>query len=372
MRFLGSTYPAIEELQIFTEALPCIVWIADAGGKVEWYNQDFCRYTGLALQGAIGWGWMPSVHHDDQQSIRQEWLHSFAAGIALDSVIRLRSVEGVYRWFSVRSRPFYGANGAIAKWFGTFTDIHDRQTTIEANTHIVNALMEGYLSKEFPSVKGLEFDALYRAANIMEKLGGDWYDAFELPDGRVGFSLGDVCGHGVDAAVKMGEAKEAIFVAACLDDPAPESVLRRTNNVLFLNHRHVAITTALYGIVDTARHTVTYASAGHHPPILVQPYRDAVILPNHGFPLGIEEHMPPRIKTHEFTYEPGSMMVLYTDGLIEFSHDIFDGEARLLAAAAESVRCKAEHPARFVADHVLGDIHPNDDVAVLTLFFEDY
>jgi serine phosphatase RsbU (regulator of sigma subunit) len=82
--------------------------------------------------------------------------------------------------------------------------------------------------------------------------------------------------------------------------------------------------------------------------------------------------MPPRIKTHEFTYEPGSMMVLYTDGLIEFSHDIFDGEARLLAAAAESVRCKAEHPARFVADHVLGDIHPNDDVAVLTLFFEDY
>ncbi|MDQ6926851.1 MAG: serine/threonine-protein phosphatase [Candidatus Eremiobacteraeota bacterium] len=99
--------------------------------------------------------------------------------------------------------------------------------------------------------------------------------------------------------------------------------------------------------------------------------REATVLPNHGFPLGVEEHMPPRIKTHEFAYEPGSMMLLYTDGLIEFDHDLLDGEVRLLAAAAESVRCGATHPAKFIADGVLGDITPIDDVAVLTISFLD-
>ncbi|MDQ6943438.1 MAG: SpoIIE family protein phosphatase [Candidatus Eremiobacteraeota bacterium] len=372
MNFVATKDPeqaAVDGFQTFAEALPCIVWIADGAGRIEWYNHEFRAYTGRMLQAEVGWGWMPSVHLDDRKSITREWAHSLASGTVLDSVVRLRGDHGSYRWFSVRARPFYDPNGTIAKWFGTLTDIHDRQIAVEANTHMVDAMMKGYLSKTFPTVKGLTFDTLYRAANVMEKIGGDWYDVFKLPDGRIGFSLGDVCGHGVDAAVKMSEAKQAIFVAACLGDPAPESVLCQANRVLFLNNHHVSITTALYGIVDVAHRTVTYASAGHHPPILARPNEQAEVLPNHGFPLGVEEHMPPRIKPHEFTYEFGSTMVLYTDGLIEFDHDLIDGEGRLLAAAAESVRCGAAHPAKFIANHVLGDATPIDDVAVLTLSF---
>ena len=63
--------------------------------------------------------------------------------------------------------------------------------------------------------------------------------------------------------------------------------------------------------------------------------------------------MPPLIKTHEFSYESGSTMVLYTDGLIEFGHDNSEGEARLMAAVAEAARCKAEHPAKFIAKRVV-------------------
>ncbi len=312
---------------------------------------------------------MPSVHRDDQQSIAREWGHALAAGTVLDAVVRLRGAGGAYRWFSVRARPAHGPNGAVASWFGTLTDVHDRQMAFEANTHMVDAMMKGYLSKPFPVVPGLEFDALYQVANVSERIGGDWYDVFELPDGRIGFSLGDVCGHGVDAAVKMGEAKQAIFVAACLGDPAPERVLCQANRVLFLNDHHVSITTALYGIVDAARRSVTYASAGHHPPILARPNGEATVLPNHGFPLGVELPMPPRIRTHEFAYETGSTMFLYTDGLIEFDRDLAKGEKRLLAAAAEAVRSKAAQPARFVAGRVLGGVIPTDDVAVLALSF---
>lgn len=372
MKSINAVYDnqeAIEGFQIFADAMPCIVWIADSSGKLEWYNQGFHRYTGLTPKTAAGWKWMSSVHPDDQQLLTHEWAHACARGCILDIVVRLRGSEGGYRSFNIRARPFYAKNGEIMKWFGTLTDIHDRQISLDAKAHVVDVLMKGYLSKEFPSVKGLKFDAHYRATDVLETLGGDWYDIFKLPDGRVAFSLGDVCGHGIDAAVKMGEAKQAIFVAANLESAAPERVLKKANTVIFLNDSRASITTALYGVIDTVRRTVEYASAGHHAPILARSDGQAITLPNHGFPLGVEEPLPPHIVTHGFTYEAGSMLILYTDGLIEFGHDLFDGEHRLLAAAAETVRCKSEHPARFLANQVLGNFVPIDDVAVLTISF---
>jgi serine phosphatase RsbU (regulator of sigma subunit) len=103
--------------------------------------------------------------------------------------------------------------------------------------------------------------------------------------------------------------------------------------------------------------------------MLAKPNEDTVIIPNHGFPLAVEKDMPP-CKTHEFAYESGSMLVLYTDGLVEFTRDLVEGETRLLTAAAQALKCRAENPAAYIAEHVLGDAHPNDDIAVLTLSFE--
>jgi serine phosphatase RsbU (regulator of sigma subunit) len=94
-------------------------------------------------------------------------------------------------------------------------------------------------------------------------------------------------------------------------------------------------------------------------------------MPNHGFPLGVERNLPDLIREHEFTYESGSLLVLYTDGLIESRHDIEQGEALLLEAAREALEEHAASPAKFIADRVLGE-EPRyrDDVAVLTIFFE--
>jgi len=357
---------AIEGFQVIAEAMPCIVWIADATGAVEWYSKSFYKYSGQASILSITRGWTSIIHENDRQAVMRAYAHAVATKTRFETLARLRKTDGQYCWFSVCACPF---PGSTPKWLGTLTDINDRQTASEANVHVVDALMKGYLTNELPKVKGLKFDALYKAANIVEKLGGDWYDAFTLPDGRIGFSIGDVCGHGIDAAVKMGEAKQAVFVAACLDGPTPASsdVLSTANRVLFLRQNHI-LTTALYGSVDLAKRTFTYASAGHHPPMLAKPNEATVILPNHGFPLGVEENMPP-VMTHEFAYESGSMMVLYTDGLIEFTRDLHEGEARLLKAAAEALTCKTDHPAAYIAEHVLGDAPASDDIAILTLSF---
>jgi serine phosphatase RsbU (regulator of sigma subunit) len=244
---------------------------------------------------------------------------------------------------------------------------------LAAKQATVDALMEGFLTVVFPIVEGLTFDVLYRPAATIEKLGGDWYDVFTLPDGRVAFTLGDVCGRGLGAAVKMGQAKQAIKVAASLqiNDPMPIAVLDQTNKVIFLNGHHVEFTTALYGVIDLANHKVTYASAGHHPPVLAKRGEQPRIMPNHGFPLGVELNLPDLIREHEFIYESGMLLVLYTDGLVEFSHDVEEGEAKLLRAAGDAVERRVLDPARFIVESVLQEEsqHP-DDVAVMTILFE--
>jgi serine phosphatase RsbU (regulator of sigma subunit) len=243
---------------------------------------------------------------------------------------------------------------------------------LAAKQAVVDALMEGYLNVELPAVDGLTFDVVYQPAALIEQLGGDWYDVFPLPDGRIAFSLGDVCGRGLQSAVKMGQAKQAIRVAAALpgNDPQPLAVLDQANKVIFLNNNVVEFTTAVYGVIDVAARTVTYASAGHHPPILARAGEAPRVMPNHGFALGVEIDLPDLIREHEFTYAPETLLVLYTDGLIEFNHDADEGERRLVQAVAEAANAKPTHPAQFIVESVVrGEQRHPDDVAVLTIFF---
>jgi len=238
---------------------------------------------------------------------------------------------------------------------------------------IVDALMKGFQKVDFPVVDGLAFDVLYKPMAAIEELGGDWYDVFVLPDGRIAFSVGDVCGRGPGSAVKMAQAKQAIYIAASLrlNDPMPLPVLDQTNKVIFLNNHNTEFTTAIYGVIDLASRNVTYASAGHCPPVLARPGQDAIALENHGFPLGVELNLPDLIREHSFTYEPGSLLVLYTDGTIESSHDIEEGEARLLEASRDALVENTKRPAKFIVEHTLREDSPYpDDVAVLTILFK--
>jgi serine phosphatase RsbU (regulator of sigma subunit) len=250
--------------------------------------------------------------------------------------------------------------------------IDSLRVALAAKQATVDALMEAFRAEDFPVVDGLTFDVLYKPAATVERLGGDWYDIFLLPDGRVAFTLGDVCGRGLAAAVKMSQARQAIKVAASLavEGSMPIAVLEQANKVIFLNGHHVQFTTAIYGVIDTARHTITYACAGHHPPILAKMGREPVVLPNHGFALGVEVEMPDLIREHQFVYESGMLFVLYTDGLIELNHDIDEGQASLLIAARNAVESLASKPAQFIVESVVTEeqTHP-DDIAVLTIAF---
>jgi PAS domain S-box-containing protein len=228
---------------------------------------------------------------------------------------------------------------------------------------VVDSFQRAALPKTLPAIDGLGLDAVYTAASDYLSVGGDWYDAFPLPDGRLAITIGDVAGKGLDAAVLMATVRQSIRVAA-LQGLEPSAILSATDAALQLEYRD-RIVTAFVGLVDPRTWTIAYASAGHPPALVRRPDGTLLSLEGAGLPLGVP--VEAERKTRQLIgVPPGSLLVLYTDGLVESTYDLIEGEARLRAALTHDAVLHSNSPASLIRDLVLqGDAH--DDVAVLTL-----
>jgi serine phosphatase RsbU (regulator of sigma subunit) len=163
----------------------------------------------------------------------------------------------------------------------------------------------------------------------------------------------------------MTQMRQTILSIA-VHEPDPRIILARANDVHAL--RSETMVTALCGFVDPETFDITYASAGHPPPLLVAPDGTAEFLPVGGAPLGIVPD--PAAQTRVCRAAAGSLLVLYTDGIVEFDHDVPAGERRLLAVASAVSLEHAASPAGTIVRRVLGGAVQRDDIAVLTIRFE--
>lgn len=172
---------------------------------------------------------------------------------------------------------YYGARQANA------TRRLDEQTMrADAERRVALKLQEAFMQQPLPAITNIGFSATYLPAAARSLVGGDWYDAFELPHGRVMFSIGDVTGHGIEAAVTMSRARQTI-IAAALQDCDPGSVLTRANETLMA--KDGKFTTAICGYIDPGTLEVAYATAGHPPAILVDKDGAAQLLQYDGVPI---------------------------------------------------------------------------------------
>lgn len=175
---------------------------------------------------------------------------------------------------------------------------------------------------------GVEISYVYRSATLESQVGGDFYDVFEAKYGQIALLIGDVCGHGVEAARIAALVKDTIYAFAH-QFRRPRLVLRETNRLL--NQKRIpGFVTVFLGFLDPESGLLTYSSAGHPPPLLAN--RDEVIrLEGFHSPLGAMPESSYRDTAHPIN--PGNMLVLYTDGVIEARRgdDIF-GEERLVRA----------------------------------------
>ncbi|HEY0615064.1 MAG TPA: SpoIIE family protein phosphatase [Candidatus Elarobacter sp.] len=228
---------------------------------------------------------------------------------------------------------------------------------------VADTFQRAALPKSLPSIDGLALDAVYTAASDELSVGGDWYDAFPLPDGRLAVTVGDVAGKGLQAAALMATVRQSIRVAA-LQGLAPAAILAAAEAALLLEYED-RLVTALVALVDPASWTIAYASAGHPPALVRRPDGTLMALEGAGLPLGAP--LVVERKTRNLVgIPPGSLIVLYTDGLVESTRDVVEGEARLREALELDAVLHSKSPATLIRDLVIPG-GARDDVAILTL-----
>jgi len=256
---------------------------------------------------------------------------------------------------------------AVAELGRTNMAQENLQQQLEREHRASAAFQEAALPSRTPIVPGMQFKAIYRAAKAEALVGGDWYDAFRLDDGRIVLSIGDVMGSGLLAAVTMGAVRQALRGAAHII-AEPIEILDAADRAL-RSEQPDGIVTAFVGILDPITLTLTYASAGHPPPLVRSAAGEITELGGSGLPLGLRSIQTYAAEApHAIVLENSSLIVLYTDGLIEATHDIELGAKKLRLAFQSEEVWNAENPAKAISDLVLDEVL--DDVALLTIRIE--
>ncbi len=239
--------------------------------------------------------------------------------------------------------------------------LYERERTIAAT------LQRDLLPDTLPAVPGVAVSAYFTSGGDGVRVGGDWYDALVLPGGRLGIVVGDVAGHGVAAAARMGELR-SVARAYALEGHGPTEMLQRMN-AYHLAMNSDTMTTLVFAVVEPDRDRARFASAGHMPLLLVPPpdsdtephFLDAL-----GPPLGVLE--VGTYEEREIALPAGGMLALYTDGLVERRGEVLDvGLERLrraLTGAAGGIGGDV-HSARTAALDACLEGASHDDVTLV-------
>ncbi len=242
-----------------------------------------------------------------------------------------------------------------------------RQAQLHEEDHrIAVELQRGLLPERLPEVPGIELAAHYRAAGVAAEVGGDWYDAFALPGGRLGIVIGDVTGNGIPAASAMGQLRSVTRAYAVADDGArsPSEVFSRVSGYQLALDGDQVMFTLIYAIIDPHSETFTWANAGHLPPLIREPSGVVRFLETGSPPIGVGE-----VEYESMTEKlgSGSNLVLVTDGLVERRGESLDAGFARLAQATREGPAEPRALCEYMLDRLLppGDQLHDDVTAVL-------
>jgi PAS domain S-box-containing protein len=341
-------------------------WEWDLGSGAVTWSDDLYRIHGYE-PGAFPMTFDKAVElvpDEDRQRIER----NLAAALAMrrqelpDIEYRIVRTDGELRALLGRARLFLDDAGSPVRMVGVVQDVTER-VEYDRQHRIAETLQRALLPQDLPSVEGLAFAARYLPAEVGFKAGGDWYDVIPLANGDVGLVIGDVAGHGLEAASVMGQLRMAVRAYA-LEGHRPAEIVAHADAVL----RIVApqeLATIVYAEVDPASGRVGLVSAGHPPPIVIGADGARYLEPPRQPPIGVA-----RTSTYgELVVEldPGTTIVLYTDGLIDRRDIALDEGMEQLLTAAGSDRGR---PVEAVCRELIKALVPNeatDDIALLAM-----
>lgn len=266
----------------------------------------------------------------------------------------------------------------LAELAAQTTQALERSLRYQFEHAAAESLQHALLPERIPAIPGLAVAVRYLAASDRLSVGGDWYDIFELPGGRIALVVGDVAGHDLRAAGIMGRMR-AQLLACVYEHPSPGAALEALNR-LVTRHDGDSMATIVLALWDGAAGVASLALAGHPPPLIVDPCNRGGTGPRCRFaqvwtnpPIGAA---PEDLRFEEAIVEigPGSSLILFSDGLVERRDSALDRRLEELAVVVEN--CVSPEAAGLegstmdgivgeLIDQMLGEGDRNDDVVVL-------
>jgi steroid delta-isomerase-like uncharacterized protein len=260
----------------------------------------------------------------------------------------------------------FSPEGKVVESWDSYDQLSLMRQSIEQELRVARSIQQALLPQAMPRLDGWELTAYYQPAR---EVGGDFYDFFELDDGRVGLVMGDATGKGMPAALVAAATSNMLrAVAQALGSSPPGEVLARINETLLARIPPNMFVTCFYGVLDPKSGTLSYANAGHDLPYLHR-NGEAEELRARGMPLGLMPGMGYEDK--EIMLERGEGVLFYSDGLVEAHdpHGEMFGFPRLRALVAEHA------VERSLGDPLLEELYSfvgegweqEDDITLLTL-----
>jgi serine phosphatase RsbU (regulator of sigma subunit)/anti-sigma regulatory factor (Ser/Thr protein kinase)/CHASE1-domain containing sensor protein len=240
----------------------------------------------------------------------------------------------------------------------------ERARLSDAEHQLAVSLQHSLLPRRLPELAGVAIAARYRPSVQRVNLGGDWYDAIELDGGRLGIAVGDVVGHGPQAAAVMGQLRSALRAIA-RDHDEPEEVVEGLSR--FAETIPEALgTTLVYGVIDPQAENLRYVCAGHPPPLVLRPDADPEFLSEgRALPLGVGLGA---YRSAAAELPGGAILLLYSDGAIERRGEPLDsGLNRLVEAATGLSEYSVEGACSELVETLFADREQEDDVALLAV-----
>jgi phosphoserine phosphatase RsbU/P len=281
------------------------------------------------------------------------------------------NVIGVLHVGSLSGRPFGQQDVELLQLAADRAALALHSLMAQDNQLAAVALQRSLLPTALPAVPGADLAARYIAGT--GTVGGDWYDVFVIPDGRLGVVVGDVAGSGLGAAVIMGRMRSALR-AYVLQTADPAAALRMLDRKMQYFEPD-AMATVLYGLYTPGTGEIEISSAGHLPPVLAAPGEQAGPLQlMTDPPIGVADNQPRRSVTSAIP--PGALLCFFTDGLVERRGQVIDRGVNQLAATlarqiaagpGEAADLTAEDACTEVMRALVGNAPSPDDIAVLML-----
>ena len=275
--------------------------------------------------------------------------------------VNVAGEPGSVRTLAMHVTPLPGAEDGSA--LVSLFDVSRRTRRYEHEHRLVESLQRSLLPA-MPVTPGVALAARYLPGSREVQVGGDWYDAIPLEGGGLGLAIGDVAGHGIESAALMARLRNALRAYA-IEDTSPSGVVERLDRLVDRLEPDV-MATLTYLVYEPAERRLAFSSAGHPFPLLVRPGGDVRFLRGGRSPtLGAGVALPRREDHVELP--PESVVVLYTDGLIERRDRPLDVGMARLAQSARIAPADPERACEAILSEVLAGEAVADDVAVLVM-----